>query len=348
VMKNLERAAEPLESLITGPPVVDNPVVDDPVVDDQFVKTPLVAGPLTGSPIEAPVARPVEATHVADPVLLDPQAGSEAASVPDRSDHEQPAEAVSSGSGRRVDFVAWALSAAVLACTLLLVVLIAQRFGAQRAGAQRLGSTRVTTNRHAVQPTSAAISTATSGATASGGTGSGATAPNPKGASIPGVSVAGASAAPASTTTAVSRARSAPPGSLVVFENGKEVFRMPPSQDQAEAPAAADGAVERAASVAPDRVVALSPAAAESSLIHRVEPDYPEAARSRQLQGAVVLDVHIGQDGTVQDLKLVSGEPLLADAAMAAVRQWRFQPRSIDGAPAEMQTKVTLKFRLSN
>jgi protein TonB len=94
--------------------------------------------------------------------------------------------------------------------------------------------------------------------------------------------------------------------------------------------------------------VSLSPAAAESSLIHRVEPEYPEAARDQQLQGAVVLDIHIGQDGAVEDVKLVSGEPLLADAAVAAVKQWRFQPRSIDGAPAEMQTTVTLNFRLSN
>jgi protein TonB len=100
--------------------------------------------------------------------------------------------------------------------------------------------------------------------------------------------------------------------------------------------------------VTPERVLALSPAAAANSLIHRVEPDYPEEARKRQLQGPVVLDIHIGQDGTVLDTKLVSGEPLLADAAMAAVRQWRFQPRLVDGAPAEMQTRITLNFRLSN
>lgn len=123
---------------------------------------------------------------------------------------------------------------------------------------------------------------------------------------------------------------------------------MPPSQEQAERPATEPTAVERAMSASPGRVVSLSPAAAESSLIHRVEPEYPEAARDQQLQGAVVLAIHIGQDGAVEDVKLVSGEPLLADAAVAAVKQWRFQPRSIDGAPAEMQTTVTLNFRLSN
>ena len=133
-----------------------------------------------------------------------------------------------------------------------------------------------------------------------------------------------------------------------MFENGKEVFRMPPSPSQAEQPATTQAEVERAASVTPERVVALSPAAAESSLIHRVEPEYPEEARNRQVQGPVVLDIHIGQDGTVEDAKLVSGEPLLVDAAMAAVKQWRFQPRLVDGTPAEMQTRITLNFRLSN
>jgi protein TonB len=135
---------------------------------------------------------------------------------------------------------------------------------------------------------------------------------------------------------------------LLVFENGKEVFRMPPSPGQAEQPSTTQAAVERAAAVTPERVVDLSPAAAENSLIHRVEPEYPEEARKRQVQGVVVLDIHIGQDGTVQDAKLVSGEPLLVDAAMAAVKQWRFQPQLVDGTPAEMQTRITLNFRLSN
>jgi TonB family protein len=325
VMKNLARAAEPLESLISGP-VVDDRVVDSPVLDGPVVGGPVVDGLVVDGPVEAPVERPVEAVLVADPLLQDPQSGPEAARVPDQ---QERAEALSPDRGRRVDFVGWALSAAVFACTLLLVVLIVQRFGSTKA-----------TGRRAVRPSV----TVTPGATASG-----ASVSSAKSAPMPVGRVAAPSSPLASAPAAVSHVQpAAPAGTLLVYENGREVFRMPPSQGQAEPTAAADGAVERAASVAPERVVALSPAAAESSLIHRVEPDYPEAARGQQLQGAVVLDVHIGQDGTVQDVKVVSGEPLLADAAMAAVRQWRFQPRSIDGAPAEMQTRVTLNFRLSN
>jgi len=316
VMKNLERAAEPLESLITGPaigsPEVGSAEVSGPVVGDQVADRPVA------------VELPVEAAAAADSLLQSPQSVPETAPVSDHSDYEELG--ANAGSGRRIDVVGWALSAAVLACTLLLVVLIVQRFGAQR-----VGSTRSATNRHTVRP----AATPTPGATASGATAPIVNVPNPKGAS-------------ASATSAVSPARSVAPGTLLVYENGREVFRMPPSQGRAEQPGTEQTAVERATSARPERVVSLSPAAAESSLIHRVEPEYPEAARDRQLQGAVVLDIHIGQEGAVEDVKLVSGEPMLAEAAVAAVKQWRFQPRSIDGAPAEMQTTVTLNFRLSN
>jgi len=85
---------------------------------------------------------------------------------------------------------------------------------------------------------------------------------------------------------------------------------------------------------------------AEGSLVHRVEPDYPEEARQQWIQGAVVLDVRAGRDGTVQEVKLVSGQTVLADAAIAAVKQWRFKPRVVKGQAVEMQTRVTLNFRL--
>lgn len=154
-------------------------------------------------------------------------------------------------------------------------------------------------------------------------------------------------AAPAANLARARETSSPPEGSLLVFENGKEVFRMPPSSGSAETPDTAQGnGLERAASVQPERVVDVAPDVAEGSLIHRVEPEYPEQARQQQIQGAVVLEARIGPDGAVQELKLVSGPPLLAEAAIAAVKQWRFRPRQAHGAPAEMQTTVTLNFRL--
>ena len=72
--------------------------------------------------------------------------------------------------------------------------------------------------------------------------------------------------------------------------------------------------MQRASSVQPEHLVELSPAVAEDSVIQRVEPDYPEQAREQQVQGAVVLEAHIRADGTVQELKVVSGPSLLVDA----------------------------------
>jgi TonB family protein len=145
-----------------------------------------------------------------------------------------------------------------------------------------------------------------------------------------------------------------PPGGLVVSENGKEVFRaVPKTHPQTDHPenshpAAADHAVgvNRASSIEPDGVMELSPSAAESDLLQRVEPDYPEAAREQNIQGTVVLQVHIAADGGVQDVQVVSGPAVLAEASSDAVKQWKFKPRMVKGSPVEMQTTITLKFRL--
>jgi protein TonB len=146
-----------------------------------------------------------------------------------------------------------------------------------------------------------------------------------------------------------------PEGGLLVFENGKEVFRMPPTPGQGEPAASATSVsgsevngseVRRASSVEPAGVLELSPEVAEGSLLYRVEPEYPEEARQRQIEGSVVLDVRMGRDGAVQAVNLVSGQALLAEAAIAAVKQWRFKPRRVKGQPMEMQTKVMLNFRL--
>ncbi len=80
----------------------------------------------------------------------------------------------------------------------------------------------------------------------------------------------------------------------------------------------------------------VSAEAAEGSLLHRVEPEYPEEARRRRIQGPVVLDVRAGRDGSIQEVKLVRGQRLLAEAAMAAVKQWRFKPLVVKGQAVEM------------
>lgn len=144
-----------------------------------------------------------------------------------------------------------------------------------------------------------------------------------------------------------------PEGGLAVYENGKEVFRMTPAAEQDEETlnknpdsTKSDDGVQRAATVEKIDRMQISPQAAEGSVLRRVEPDYPAAARRQQIQGPVVLDVRAGRDGSIQGVKLVSGPPLLADAAITAVKQWRFKPLVVNGQPVEMQTTITLNFRL--
>jgi TonB family protein len=135
-----------------------------------------------------------------------------------------------------------------------------------------------------------------------------------------------------------------PEGSLRVYENGKEIFRMPPSG--ADATAAASAEKNASAAVQPASIVELSPDAAEGNLLRRVEPEYPEQALAQHVQGPVLLDLRIGRDGTVQAIKVVSGDAQLAAAAATAVRQWRFKPQLVHGRPVEMETQITLRFTL--
>lgn len=133
-----------------------------------------------------------------------------------------------------------------------------------------------------------------------------------------------------------------PPGGLVVFEKGKEVFRLPPTNvaDQKQ------GALQLAAETEAESVLQLPADQAEKTLLTRVEPQYPEAARQQKIQGNVVLDVHVAADGSVQDVQVVGGPPQLAPSAIAAVKQWKFRPSLFNGRPAEMQTRISLNFNL--
>jgi TonB family protein len=134
-------------------------------------------------------------------------------------------------------------------------------------------------------------------------------------------------------------------GGLVVYENGKEVFRMAPATGGSER-SGNDGSNLPAPAVGEAGIYELPPGAAEGSLLYRVEPDYPEAAREHEIQGAVVLDVWARPDGSVRSVNLLSGDQSLSEAAIAAVKQWKFRPHLVEGKPVEMRTQVTLNFKL--
>jgi protein TonB len=83
----------------------------------------------------------------------------------------------------------------------------------------------------------------------------------------------------------------------------------------------------------------------EKLVTHRVDPDYPEAARPANLQGVIVLDVVVGRDGSVLDMHALNGPEVLAEAAMDALRWWRFKPYRVDGQPVVEETTVGVEFK---
>lgn len=85
----------------------------------------------------------------------------------------------------------------------------------------------------------------------------------------------------------------------------------------------------------------------EGSLIRRVQPSYPQLARSARIQGAVVLFAVISRAGTIDNLRVLSGHPLLVPAAIEAVRQWRYRPYILNSEPIEVETQITVNFILA-
>ena len=86
---------------------------------------------------------------------------------------------------------------------------------------------------------------------------------------------------------------------------------------------------------------------AEANLIHDVPPQYPPEAGRARIEGTVVLMAVIRTDGSVEDVRIESGLPILAQAAIDAVKQWRYKPYMINGEPVEVDSRITINFALS-
>jgi TonB family protein len=121
---------------------------------------------------------------------------------------------------------------------------------------------------------------------------------------------------------------------LVVYENGKVIYRTPPQSSLQSAKGAAEQPI-----MVPSKV-------ADEYLVQRVEPEYPEQAREQHIQGPVVLVALVDKDGAVEKLSTISGDAQLVAAATDAVLQWRFKPFFRNGSPEEFQTQITVSFRL--
>ena len=84
----------------------------------------------------------------------------------------------------------------------------------------------------------------------------------------------------------------------------------------------------------------------QARLIFQPKPDYPPLAKMARIQGVVRLEAIISKDGTIQDLKTISGHPLLLKAALEAVERWRYQPTLLNGEPVEVVTEIDVNFTL--
>ena len=82
-------------------------------------------------------------------------------------------------------------------------------------------------------------------------------------------------------------------------------------------------------------------------LIFQPKPEYPPLAKMARIQGTVRLDAVISKDGTIQDLKVISGHPLLVKAALDAVQRWRYQPTLLNGEAVEVATEIDVNFTLA-
>jgi TonB family protein len=89
----------------------------------------------------------------------------------------------------------------------------------------------------------------------------------------------------------------------------------------------------------------ISQGVSQGLLIKRVQPKYPQAALAAHTAGAVQIEATIDKEGKVVNLKVLSGNPVLAHAALDAVRQWRYKPYYLDGEPVEIETQITINFK---
>lgn len=99
--------------------------------------------------------------------------------------------------------------------------------------------------------------------------------------------------------------------------------------------------------VATPQRVRVSQGVTQGLLIRKIQPPYPPLARQARIQGQVVLQAEISKGGDIENLRLISGHPMLAPAAIEAVKQWKYRPYILNGEPVEVETQITVIFSLS-
>jgi protein TonB len=94
--------------------------------------------------------------------------------------------------------------------------------------------------------------------------------------------------------------------------------------------------------------LSISSGVMAGNLLEKTVPQYPAIARAVRIQGTVVLQATIAKDGAIQNLRVINGPPMLQQAAIDAVRSWRYKPYLLNGEPVEVETTINVVFNLSN
>jgi periplasmic protein TonB len=97
---------------------------------------------------------------------------------------------------------------------------------------------------------------------------------------------------------------------------------------------------------APPKKIAISSGVIAGLKIGGVNPTYPPIARAARISGTVVLQATISKQGTIQNLRVISGPPMLTQSALEAVKTWRYKPYDLNGEPVEVETTVNVVFNL--
>lgn len=98
---------------------------------------------------------------------------------------------------------------------------------------------------------------------------------------------------------------------------------------------------------APPKKLVVSSGVMASKVISSPSPVYPAIAKAARISGTVNLAATIGKDGTIQNLRVVSGPPMLQQSALDAVRRWRYKPTVLDGVPVDVETTISVVFSLN-
>lgn len=180
---------------------------------------------------------------------------------------------------------------------------------------------------------------------------------------VPGVKTPTLAKAPAEDESAVVKAPAtakAAPSPALKVQNGLSTQPKPQPEVQESAPAVtsiATGANSGELSgivntnamnvpKAPLQALKISQGVSQGLIIKRVQPVYPAQARQMHLEGKVELQANIAQSGSISGVKQLSGDPVLGRAAIDAVRQWKYKPYYLNGEPVEVETQITVNFKL--